>query len=62
MDMTRSELMLERDKAIAERNWLRMNELTKALAALPMRGVKPLTTRDIERYAKRHHKAGQDQE
>jgi hypothetical protein len=54
MDTNRRALMLQRDAALASGDLVTFQRLTTALAKLPMKGVKPLTQRDIDRYAKRH--------
>lgn len=51
MDTTRRQLMTERDSALAAGDFARFNELTKQIAALPLKGVPALTQQDIDRYA-----------
>lgn len=53
MDNTRRALMAERDKAIAARDWVKANALTKRIADLPLAGVAPLTEKDIVKYTRR---------
>lgn len=50
MDITRRILMAERDKALAAGDIARFQALTKQIAALPMKGIAPLTKTDIMRY------------
>lgn len=47
---TRRALMAERDKAVAAKDWCRMNALTRQIAELPLAGMPALTDRDIARY------------
>ena len=47
---TRRELMTERDKALAAGDIKMFQELTTRLAALPMKGVPPLTAASIKRW------------
>ena len=56
MDSTtleRRRLMGERDTAIAQRDWATMQALTTRIAALPLRGVRQLSQRDIAKYITR---------
>ena len=48
----RYRLMQQRQAAVEAKDWARFQALTSQLAALPMRGVPPLTQRDIDRYAR----------
>jgi N-formylglutamate amidohydrolase len=57
METTRRHLMAERDKALAAGDLARFQDLTRRIAALPMRGVRPLTTKDIQRYNARKDRA-----
>lgn len=56
MDNTRRALMIERDAALARGDIATFQALTIKIAQLPLDGVRPLTKRDIERYAKRDAK------
>jgi hypothetical protein len=53
MDTTRRDLMAQRDAALKAGDMATFQALTVKIAALPMKGVKPLTARDIAKYAKR---------
>lgn len=53
MDANRRQLMTERDAALKAGDVARFQALTVQIAALPLKGVKPLTQRDIQRYADR---------
>ena len=50
MDTTRRRLMAERDAALAAGDRATFQALTTQIAQLPLKGVAPLTTRDIDRY------------
>lgn len=54
MDNTRRQLMAERDAALAAGNLARFHELTRQIAALPLKGVPKLTPKDIDRWNKAH--------
>jgi hypothetical protein len=54
MDTNRRNLMTERDAALKAGDIARFHELTRQIAALPMKGVKPLTQQDIDRWNKAH--------
>lgn len=45
--------MAERDAALAAGDTARFQALTAQIAALPMKGVAPLTQQDIDRYVSR---------
>lgn len=47
---TRRALMTERDRALVAKDYATYQRLTREIAALPLDGVRPLTTRDIARY------------
>lgn len=51
--MTRKAMTTERNEALAAGDIKRFQELTTAIANLPMPGVAPLTQKDIDRYARR---------
>ncbi len=55
MDTNRRELMARRDAALKAGDIPSFQRLTTEIAALPMKGVAPLTQKDIDRYAA--HKA-----
>jgi hypothetical protein len=53
MDTTRRELMTQRDAALARGDYAEFQALTVKIAALPLKGVRPLTERDITKYVTR---------
>lgn len=50
MDTTRRDLMTRRDAALAAGDIATFQALTLQIAQLPLKGVTPLTKRDIARY------------
>jgi len=51
--MTKRELMTARDVALKAGDIKLFQELTMRIAELPMKGVAPLTAKDVTKYAKR---------
>jgi hypothetical protein len=54
MDTNRRELMTRRDAALKAGDIEQFHALTREIAQLPMKGVKPLTQQDIDRWNKAH--------
>lgn len=54
MDETRRDLMTRRDAALAAGDHATFQRLTTEIANLPLKGVAPLTKKDIAKYAKSH--------
>ncbi len=50
MDNVRRDLMTRRDAALAAGDLATFQELTRQIAALPLKGVPELTPKDIQRY------------
>jgi hypothetical protein len=50
MDTHRRKLMARRDLALAAKDYITFQALTKAIADLPLAGVPALTKKDIARY------------
>ena len=50
MDMTRRDLMTRRDAALKAGDIATFQRLTTEIANLPLKGVKPLTPKDIAKW------------
>lgn len=53
MDTKRRTLMHERNEALSVRDFARYQLLTVQIAHLPMKGIKPLTQRVMDAYARK---------
>lgn len=56
MDTIRRQLMTERDAALKARDLPKFQALTRQIADLPMKGIRPLTEKDMARYARKRYR------